>query len=85
MHAVFPQERKEQLEAQYEATAADLERERQLNADMQTSVAVLEGLKANKDSAVAVLEAAAAADPPAQRMQLAGVSGACALACARVC
>ena len=64
-----PQERKEQLEAQYEATAADLEREQQLNASMKVSCATLEAVKEQKDVVVQVLQAAAGTDQPAQGQQ----------------
>ena len=61
------QEQREQLEQQYEATAADLEREQQLNASMRLSATVLDALKISKDCAVNVLEAAA--DRPALENQ----------------
>ncbi len=39
------QAKKEELEQQYEATAADLERERQLNETMRLSGAVMEKMQ----------------------------------------
>lgn len=43
------QAKKEELEQQYEATVADLERERQLNETMRLSTAVLEKLQVTCD------------------------------------
>ena len=70
------QEQREQLEQQYEATAADLEREQQLNAAMRLSGSLLDAVKISKDYAVNVLEAAAdkpapggQQQPPQQRKQ----------------
>ena len=58
------QERKERLAVQYEATAADLEREQLLNESMKLSCAALEALKSQKDMVVEVLQAAVADDQP---------------------
>ena len=62
-----------QLAAQYEVTAADLEREQQLNASMKVSCATLEAVKEQKDVAVQVLQAAGA-DGPTQGQQQQQVS-----------
>ena len=63
------QEQREQLEQQYEATAADLEREQQLNAAMRLSSSLLDAVKISKDYAVNVLEAAADKPAPGGRQQ----------------
>jgi hypothetical protein len=59
LHLLLLQEQREQLEQQYEATAADLEREQQLNASMRLAGSLLDAVKISKDYAVNVLEAAA--------------------------
>lgn len=54
-------EKKEDMAQRFEAAEADLEREKALNESMRQSGALFEGMKTQKDAAVAVLEQAAAA------------------------
>ncbi|KAL4420387.1 hypothetical protein ABPG77_002327 [Micractinium sp. CCAP 211/92] len=61
--------KKEELEQQYEATAADLERERQLNETMRLSGAVMEKMQVSKDQALATLQGLGTQQQQAQQQQ----------------
>jgi hypothetical protein len=56
------QEQKKLQQEQFEATEADLEREREANATLKVAVQLLESVKLSKDAAVDTLQRAAASD-----------------------
>lgn len=58
-----------QKAAHFEATAADLEREKQLQGSIQQTYTALEAVKEQRDAMVQVLQAAAGTEQPAQGQQ----------------
>lgn len=56
------QAKRKDLEQRFAAAAADLEHERQLHTALRHSSAVLEGVRESREAAIAVLEAASAAE-----------------------